>query len=196
MIYSALKLVRNELNHYLQQGSSANLVHLENIATLDDNNGSNHPRGVIMSMVNMAEETALKNQKSYISRGNSSVLENPPVYLNLHVLFAVNLNDYETCLQRLSQVVTFFQGKNHFTQHNSPDPDGVFADGSSFRLIMELGSLGIEELSNLWGMLGGNQYPAALYRMRLVELKGEQIQGTTGVIQSVQLDRNTDGGTP
>ncbi len=194
MIFSALKLLRNELNAYLQQGSSTNLVHLENIGTFEDDQSANKPRGVIMSLVNMTEETALKNQKSYRPRSQDAVTENPPIFLNLFVLFAINLSDYETSLQRLSQVVRFFQGKNHFTHQNSPDPDAVFPNGSHFRLIMEMHTLGFEDLSHLWGILGGKQHPSVLYRMRLVEMQRDQIQGTTGLIQTVTLNQNDPGG--
>jgi hypothetical protein len=95
--------------------------------------------------------------------------------LYLHVLFVANSTDYGDALARLSGIVKFFQGKRYFTPDNYPANAHEFG-GADFTLTADLASPTVDELNNLWGMLGGKQLPAVFYRFRLVEVDRGLVQ--------------------
>lgn len=195
MIHSALQIIRGELNEYLENGQPQDIVVLENISQLDNtgsSNAANMDGKVVMTLVNMAEESTLRNGRTTAIRPNQVTYQNNPVFLNLFVLFVMNFQDYNSALQKLSQVVQFFQGKRVFNQLNSPGAAAQFSNGEQFKLILDMFEIGYEDLNNLWGILGGKQIPSVMYRMRLVELKRDQLLDTGGFITDIQLNENLD----
>ena len=104
--------------------------------------------------------------------------ENPPTFLNLAVLVTATHTKYDDALLALSRALVFFQFRNVFT-HENVDPQSL-TDGApvndldrlvEFKLIFNLWSPTLEEVNDMWGMLGGKQFPFALYSMRMLELK-------------------------
>jgi hypothetical protein len=86
----------------------------------------------------------------------------------------------------------FFQFRNAFTQENV-DPQSL-TDGApvndldrlvEFKLIFNLWSPTLEEINDMWGMLGGKQFPFALYSMRMLELKFRATERESGLITEV-----------
>ena len=76
----------------------------------------------------------------------------------------------------LSRALVFFQFRNVFT-HENVDPQSMGGAPVNdldrlveFKLIFNLWSPTLEEVNDMWGMLGGKQFPFALYSMRMLEL--------------------------
>lgn len=194
MILHGLKVIAEELNNHLNTlpFSLEDTVVLGNIGGIDSSGGGALKGGIVMTLVNIREEKTLKN--GVHSRTNDRTLRteyfNPPVFVNLYVLFSVTSNAYETSLTHLSRIVRFFQSKNVFTHENSVDVGGNNYDRmTEFKLIMDLYSPSFEEMNYLWGTLGGKQYPSVLYCVRLVELKHETILEGGGVV--MEIEQNT-----
>ena len=121
MIDIALVLLRNELANFLTGKDPANVV-IDNIGLLETTTGNTLTESIVISLVNVEEESALKNQPA-LKRpfiGNA-VYQNPPAYLNLYVLITCNFsgNHYQLALRRLSYVIQFVQGKNSFSAASS-----------------------------------------------------------------------------
>ncbi|GJL83497.1 MAG: hypothetical protein DHS20C01_31310 [marine bacterium B5-7] len=144
---------------------------------------------VVVSVVNIAEEAAFKNAAHYERIGAETRYRNAPVFLNLYVLFSANYENYDTALRRLSQVITFFQGKNTFTLKNSPVPE-FSDDATELRLILELFALTFEQVNYLWASLGGKQMPFVLYKLRLVRIQADRTQATSPVIEEIVADKS------
>ena len=104
MIDTALLLLRNELTNFLTGKDPANVV-IDNIGLLETANGNTLTENIVITLVNIEEESALKNQ-SPLKRPfiKSAIYQNPPVYLNLYVLFTCNFSGdhYQLALRRLS----------------------------------------------------------------------------------------------
>lgn len=200
MIYQALKLVSTELNNYLVAVATApdDLVALGNIALFDSKTEGNNTLEdkVIVSLVNLQEEKALKNQPARkVTTANQTEYRNPPVILNLIVLFSVTSSNYQNALIYLSRIISFFQHKRTLTNQNTPIPSVTpqIEGMERFKLIMDLYSPSFEETNYLWGTLGGKQFPSVLYKMRLVELEREDaIKDTRGVIEQIETKQNVD----
>jgi hypothetical protein len=204
VIDKALKLLCHELNGIQEltgipggSGSGSQSVVLGNISQLDAaNSGNTMPGNMVMTLVNMSEESSLKNMPS-LRRKTSGLaeLQNPAVHMNLYVLIVSNSTAYETALFRLAAIVKFFQRKSYFVRDNTSDPSDIMtisdANGTlipiEYKLIVELQSPTIEELNNLWGMLGGKQLPSVLYRIRMVELDSQQVIDTVVPIDEVKV---------
>lgn len=190
MIHDALQLLVNQLNGALRGTGSTDPVFLGNIAQVESETKDELKR-VVLSLVNVEEEVALKNGPHHRLRDGRVVYENRPVNLHLYLLFSANNSDYGTALKRLGAVITFFQGQNVFTVRNSPDLDKLShtADElADFRITLELHSLSFEQINHLWGSLGGKQVPFILYRARLVSLSAREFRDTGPPIEEIAMD--------
>jgi len=196
MIDKALEVIRTEVKNYIenQDGIAPEFeVLLENIAFLETDE-ENLRNKLIISLVNIEEERALKNIPTHrISPVNGRVeYKNAPVYLNLYLLFSVNLKPYIESLRVLSYVIQFFQSRNSFTAANSPE-SFVADEGSAekidyqnFKLVFNIYTLTFEQLNHMWGALGGKQVPSVMYRVWLTELEDKRLKGAGELIEQVQ----------
>jgi hypothetical protein len=194
MIYQAMILLSNELNKYLHDivPEDDEPVILGNISLYDSHGaqGGQNPldNKIILSLVNLQEEATLKNQPYFKKYELDTEYENPPVFINLFLLFSITTSNYKNALIYLSHIIGFFQGKRIFTNKNTPIPivNPKIEDMEDFRLIMDLYSPTFEESNYLWSSLGGKLFPSALYKLRIVSLKKQQTQETRKTIQEIQ----------
>ncbi|WP_298892668.1 DUF4255 domain-containing protein [uncultured Psychroserpens sp.] len=200
MIALALKLLRDELSDYIVQnkrsgdGITKDRIALGNIASMDNDTIVELKDSVIITLVNIEEESTLKNGSHIVKTNTGIKYMEPAVHLNLYVLISATqkekpvADNYEFPLHRLSLVLQFFQAKKTFTVKNSPfsqisiDQPGVEDDWitnelrDEIKLNVELYTLTFEQINHLWGSLGGKQVPFAMYKVRLVK-----IQETSGI---------------
>jgi hypothetical protein len=202
MIVDAMALILVQLNQYIRQvsGGTSDPAIWGNIAQVDSPEEVKPPikNQIVLTLVNIEEEQTMKNGKTFTANsGNTVNYHNPPLYLNLFLLFTSNYNDYETALKRLTQVVTFFQGKQKFTLNNSPmtgmNPESR-ASLIDFSLTLDLLSLCFEEVNHLWGSLGGKQLPFVAYRGRLVTITDRRVLEGGGRVE--EIDITSRGTTP
>lgn len=190
MLVEAVAMLLKQLNDYITQvdvSAVPDEVVSGNIAQLDRPEVAteleNH---LVLSLVNIEEERALKNGPTAFTAGSGVVTyRNRPVHLNLSVLFTANYRTYGTALRRLSQALTFFQGKQKFTFENSPMPNLPQSGILDFSLSMDLLSLSFEEVNHLWGFLGMKESPFALYRGRLVVIADDRVLDSGAPIQDL-----------
>ncbi len=166
MIDLALDYVKRELSEYL--AISADDVHLEHPHVLKEKADL---EGVFVSLVNIEEEKTTRNAPPYIRTGDALKMIEPPINLNLYLLFAFKFKEYDTGLIHLSKTVERFQGKKHYSAENqsatNPMPAGIK------RLIFDHVNLNFEELNHLWGVLGGAYFPSVLYKVRLISIQAD-----------------------
>ncbi|MGY6275634.1 DUF4255 domain-containing protein [Methylomonas sp. MgM2] len=198
MISHALTITVNEINrHFVNAyGTADNTVRLGNLAEGLGSGGV--PREMlILSVVNIQEEKALKNMPAYTRNDVTltAVYENPPVFLNFQLLVTATHADYGNALLVLSRAIRFFQFNHVLTQDNvdplslsTNAPANILDQLASFRLVFELYSATMEEVNHLWGTLGGKQYPFVLYMLRALDLKFKSTQGESGLITEIVRD--------
>jgi hypothetical protein len=188
MIDQVLSAVVSRLNTHI--GTADPEVVLGNISLIDAfQGGAAQPLSdkVIASVVNIEQDETLRNipfRRGTVGADGlpRGVERQPEVYLNVYVLFGANKNSYSVALQRVSQVIGFFQRQFVFTPAEIPALTGL---GLS-RLVFDLYSMGFEELNQLWGMMGGKYIPSVIYKMRLAVIQ-EASEQTTGIISEVRL---------
>ncbi len=194
MIDKALTLLSNELEAYLQTVGtlSEGYVSMGNVAQIENEEGGSKTllNKVILTLVNVEEESAFKNLPNFAKTLSGGVrYQNPPVYLNLYLLFAAHFppDNYTEALRRLSYVIQFFQGRHVFNLNNTPSfnvepPDPDLAD---IQLTLDMYTMTFEQINHLWGSLGGRQLPFVMYKARLVKILDRQQTGSGALIEEV-----------
>lgn len=199
MIDKALILIRKELDAYVRaRGESVNVV-IDNVGLFETSNGASLNKAIIITLVNVEEESALKNEPPLRRPiGNSAIYQNPPVFLNLYVLFTCNFineeeagGNYEMALRRLSFIIRFLQSKNSFSVSSSEAGADInlAEDGlTDLKFTLELYTLTFEQINHLWGSLGGRQMPFAMYKLRLVAITDRNILREVPVIEEIETN--------
>src|SRR5258708_1801997 len=100
MIDLALDFLTKQVNTYLRMkldpASNDDFIQLTNVSQLgqgDDAVNSNITvQNAFLSLVNVEEDRISKSQENFVRKENTVVYRNPKIFLNLYVLFAVNLS--------------------------------------------------------------------------------------------------------
>jgi hypothetical protein len=192
MIEKAILLLRDELQAYINiHDASVNVV-VDNIGLMETPRGDTLTNNIVITLVNIEEESTLKNQPA-LKRPmiNNAVYQNPPVFLNLYVLFTSNYagDDYRLSLKRLSYIIRFLQSKNSFATSSSIAGSGIDLseeDITDLKFTMELYTLTFEQINHLWGSLGGRQVPFAMYKLRLVAITEHAVVREVPLIEEIE----------
>jgi hypothetical protein len=199
MVDTALILLKDELTNYLSTKDTATVV-IDNIGLLETPTGNTLTDNIVITLVNIEEESTLKNQPS-VKRPffNNAVYENAPVYLNLYVLFTCNYsgNNYVLALKRLSYIISFIQSKNVFSTSSSISGGAINLNDNdlvNLKFTMELYTLTFEQINHLWGSLGGRQIPFVMYKLRLVSITEHAKVRETPLIEEIETYINKASG--
>ena len=155
MLSHALTIVLNELEGHLTTtyGAAAVIPQVrlgnvsEGVANSQANTGS-VPRDILaFCIVNVREEKALKNVSNQV-RNDAKLrvqYENPPIFLNLHLLVVATHSNYANALLMLSRAIRFFLFRNFFEQDSvapasltTNSPANALDQLKSFKLIFDL----------------------------------------------------------
>ena len=197
MIARSLSSIRNQLNAYLHAKEPdyheqdpaivSDLLDPEGEFVLSQLN-RNQQDNIVISLINVEEETVGKNQIYYHENPDGSVSAvNPKLKVNLFVMLSAfsggaAAQRYENCLRLLSYVLRFFQHKPLFTHANTPDlPDEVD------KLTVELVSPTFEEQNHLWAALGANYMPSLVYKIRMLTIHETEEALLAPLIQEVEI---------
>jgi len=191
MIDTALILLRDELINYLSSKDTATVI-IDNVGLFETSAGVGLSDNIIITLVNVEEESTLKNQpalkRPFLS---NATYQNPPVYLNLYVLFACNYTGthYNLALKRLSYIIRFLQSKNSFSVSSSVSGGTINLDDTDLidlKFTMELYTLSFEQINHLWGSLGGRQMPFVMYKLRLVAITEHALVREVPLIEEIE----------
>jgi hypothetical protein len=170
MIGATLDLLTRELNASLRRGLGldGDIAVLSAVVGLDGQAVPQAEDRLAVFLVNIERDAA--GPRSPVQRGgglNRLMQGQPAVWLNLLVMFAANFRgaNYAESLKLIAHTVAFFQSRPVFEPQNCPGMDRDIA-----RVVLDLESLSINDLTNLWGMLGGHYLPSVLYRVRLLRI--------------------------
>jgi hypothetical protein len=92
-------------------------------------------------------------------------LESQPAYLNLYVMISANRVTYVNALANISKVIEVFQ-TNNVLEYNDPNENTE----NDFKFRIELHSIPFDQLSYIWGLLGGKVMPSVLYKISVIKI--------------------------
>lgn len=167
MIHEALAYVRRELRDRLPVADAEVMIESARVLA-----SQNNTQGAYITLVNVEEEPALRNLPAVERVGATLQRQEPPVHLNLYLLFSFEFQTYETSLLHLSGTIGLFQEKRVYTattaSATNPFPAGLE------KLVFELHNMSFEALHNLWGVMGGAYFPSVVYKVRMVQIQAAQ----------------------
>ena len=170
MLDRTLSFLLDQLNGYLgaRYHSSEPHVVLSSLCNLDGTTPPGIENKVVLSLVNIEREAAAGSSRATLRQENEGfVRTSPALNLNLYVLVSASFGaNYVQALMLLSAVLGYFQGKPVFTAQSAQSfPRGLD------KLTMEIVSLDMQGLNNLWGNMGGKYLPSVLYKARMFTLQ-------------------------
>ena len=159
MIDEALYLLKTQLNNYF---ASLGLQEQADFPDVDPSTGLIKFKSdtVNLLLYRIEKESAFGQQGSPV---------HPTMNINLNVLFVANLQDYSTGVQRLSQVIQFFQTNRSLNPQNAPEMPMELAN-----LEIDLITFNLSEQTNLWFMLGLGYQPSVAYLVKTVTFGGQE----------------------
>ncbi len=174
MVEKILLFLKNQLEAYLKKRSgSEGKISLRNITDAD---GKVLVEDLFLTLVNIEEESVLKNQPHFKETSRGTIAKvNPEVMVNLYLLFSANFGDaefnYRESLKFISYVMSFFQSRRVFTPNNSPGLDGIVE-----RITIELVSMSFEQQNHLWSMFSTSYMPSVMYKLKVIAIQEGEIK--------------------
>lgn len=174
MIHNVFPIVANELNAFLQSRYNAveDKVIISNIIDQDGSLAVEGSNKIVMSLINVEQEGSTKASMNQHMISSSYVEYAPHVSVNLTILFSAffNSKNYLEALRFLSGVIYFFQSKPLFTPQNSPS----LSDNIE-KLHFDLLTIPLQELMNIYTLMGAKYMPSAVYKMKMLTFNQENI---------------------
>jgi len=174
MILAALQHLTTHLNQSLKRayGLSEDIVVLSKPVEADGSVANSAVNKLVLFLVNIEKDCVPRPSSGSQGADNRQSKNVEPLYLNLYVLLAAHFGsgNYPEALKYLSSAMTYFHQHPVFDHRSTPD-----LHGGIDKLILDPENLRIQELGNLWGILGGKYEPSMLYKVRMVSLGGGQV---------------------
>ena len=190
MIDVALAIIVNRLNQQLASPETAP----EDAVVLMDFADSSGPAPdaqdkIVVLVSNITEDTVTRGLPRPVSDAN--LRKRDPVNLIIQIVVAANFEPsrYSRGLQALSRAVEFFQANPVFDRNNSPDMAGKGIE----RLSIDMESLSVDAVSQLWGVLGGRYMPSVVYRIRTVAIDSGAVIDDQSAIRGIASDSRIKG---
>ena len=191
MIVDAVSYIKEELKNFIELDLESPVnIDIDNIALFETDHSSTLENQIIITLVNIEEESTLKNIRNINYNPDGGFrYTTQPVFLNLYLLFSCNFKVYSTALTRLEQILQFFQQRRKFdikSTTSTANQDAFLEDEQEFKLLPELYSLTFEQINHLWGALGGRQVPSVMFKIRLVKIDDTQIFKQGPPVEEIQ----------
>ncbi|RMG17455.1 MAG: DUF4255 domain-containing protein [Bacteroidetes bacterium] len=119
-------------------------------------------------MVNLEQEQVLRPADRFSSMNEVGKVEpmNPPLRLNVYMMFAARFEKYDEALKHLSLVLRYFQQRPVFTPETYPAlPTEVE------KLIMELVTLPFSSVNEIWGAMKAPYHPSIMYKLKMLVIQ-------------------------
>jgi Pvc16 N-terminal domain len=191
MIRTALEFIQKQLDAYMVEREqdaadyiTGNVVELQSVVSPDGTFTAKDTNHITIMLAGLDEERREGKRPHYIPTDDKQYLKlNPPVELDLFVLFIAHKKDYGTALRDLSDVISFFQANPVFDEEKNPSLNATVLEPDKKpwqlieRLVFTLHTLSFEQQNNLWAMLGSKYIPSVVYKMKMItvfETKGKE----------------------
>lgn len=179
MIYTIFAELTERLNEYL----SAFYDIPEDIVSLGMpvSSGEEPVNKLQLFLLNLERETSMGIGSACRTDTNGRYPRYSPAW-NLNLYFAVAAVFDE---KRYADSLKLLSGALAFLQQN-----GTFRIAGSDTFTIEPVTLSMQELTNVWSILGGTYYPSAVCKLRMLTVDGREVKGTVEKITRPDLQLN------
>ena len=195
MIDQVMMLLRDELDAYIQglekPEPAKDFVALKPLLKKDGQIALDE--GTLgLTLVNIEEERIHRQPGPIRTRdGNQVAYANPPIMLRLFFLVTAydTPDNYAAALKLLSYAISFFNTHNLFTPDTQPAMNPQLE-----QLSLELHSLNMEQVNQLWGAMGAKYLPSVMYLAKLAPIDAKQITQLRPAVNELDFQgRNLSG---
>src|SRR4051812_23978301 len=122
MIEESIQFLARELNVYLKNvfKMTEDAVVVSSVTDFSGHIPVKNQNKIVITLINIKEETSLRNTPSFKIIDKTSVSVNPALYINLFILFSANFSEYNESLKFISSTIAYFQGNSVFTKERYP----------------------------------------------------------------------------
>ncbi|MFT6844596.1 MAG: hypothetical protein ACJAUV_000777 [Flavobacteriales bacterium] len=188
MIDKALKIINFEVNQFIKLHFDLNeeKVLLCSIVDQEGKIAINDENKILLTLIDIAEEGALKNGYTSIDGGVTRV-QTKGLHLNLFVMFSAYFNalNYDLALKYISAILSFFHAKPTFTKNNCPALGQIGIQ----KLVFEMHHLDSNSKNNVWSTLGAKYMPSVIYKVRMLTLPDDSIRSTVESIHGIGMNK-------
>jgi Pvc16 N-terminal domain len=182
IIRDALEQIRDKLNEYFRSinGVDGKAV-IKDVARIEQASGEvggeDTINKVFITLANIEEENTLKNNYPLREQGSVFISDKPALFLNLYILLSAHFEKYEEeSLKYIGYTLGFFQ--SHQTLKFKLKEQSGFCT-----LTFNLHNISLENLNNLWVVMGGKYMPSVLYKVKLIMIQESMGDGARAVLE-------------
>ncbi len=189
MIEKAIQFTGKTLNQYVKKkfGLDEDVVVANSII---DQNGAvpqKNKNKVVISLIHVEQENVKQfyNQNQKLSDGN--YVRKPQSHrYNLFVLITPNFDDYSETLKFLDASIQFFQINEMVDATKSAE---IPPEISKLEYEFQKGE-NYMQMQNLWTALGAKYQPSVIYKLRLVTIAADEVEGFDTAVQTINTNTN------
>lgn len=203
MIRTALEFIKKELDAYMadreQDAVEYSITHIVELNSIFKPDGSFNTPSVnshITLMLAGLEEGRREGKSPYFRPTDDKqfIKLQPPVEMDLLLLFVAHDPSYETALRDLSDVISFFQSNPVFDEQKYPALNAAVSepDKKTWQLIERLSfslyNMSFEQMNNLWAMCGSKYIPSIVYKMKMLTIFETKAKEKAQAISELNID--------
>ncbi|MEI7829431.1 MAG: DUF4255 domain-containing protein [Prolixibacteraceae bacterium] len=185
MIDQALIFLRDELNTYILSRTNATNVEVKLSKIVNDLGKYAFPDdSIALTIFNLEEDHIFKAQLPEFTYVDGQHLRREPeLKFILHAMFAANFVNYDEAWKAISLILGFFQSHSVFQSEEYPALPVKIG-----RLTIELESLGVEQLNQIWAYLGAKHLPSVAYKIRMIVVQDEFVSAIQKPIINIKTN--------
>jgi hypothetical protein len=172
MIDRAISQIATQLNEHLRGllDIPEDIVVVSNLLGPNGALAPNLDNRIVVFLTSIEKDTVPRRSE----HPSSALSGAKPLFLNLYVMVAANFTgaNYPEGLKFLALVVGFFNRNQVLDHASAPDLDDRLD-----KLVLDIENTPPQVMSNIWGVLGGRYLPSVLYRVRMVPVGGDDVEG-------------------
>ncbi|MEM0939787.1 MAG: DUF4255 domain-containing protein [Bacteroidota bacterium] len=184
ILFYCLDFIKHTLNAHFKNSArwGSEKVVLTSLSTSNQNVDPDSKDKLLLTLVNISQETTLKNLTGLTSSEGAFKRGNPPQSFNVDFLLSANCSKYEESIKLLSDAINYLQGNHFFDHSNSPTLSTHIE-----KLSLSILDRDISEMVHIWSAHGAQYLPSLAYRSRIVVIDGSEILETVPELSSNNL---------
>jgi hypothetical protein len=187
-IQSTLELIRARLDAFFKVSDprTEDWVVLSNIVDHEGRTYESAKDKIVTFLAGIQHETIISTHTRTVSSGGGQYgVQNPPLYINLLVLFYANFYDknYSDGLGMISRTISFFQQNPFFSHDTMPDLDPAID-----KLTLEMMNMDVTQANYLMGLMGVKYLPSVLYKLRMIPFRSDVVGASVPAAKSLKTN--------
>ncbi|GAB2808424.1 Pvc16 family protein [Ferruginibacter profundus] len=180
MINQALEFTSTVLDQYLKNRFALDESKLQ-LNILIEPGGTIPPANknkLVLSLINIEKESVRPFYTTKEKLPNGSYADvSISARFNLDILLSTSFDDYKEGLKFLDAAILFFQVNTFLDNKTNPEiPAGIT------KLEYDVEKLTYHQMHSLWTAMGAKYQPSIIYKIRMVTLRGAEVEGFTPAI--------------